>query len=236
MNKSLNFKQFNDNMWLTHNQPSSQKMDTRTTILNSAIELFSQKGFEAVSVRDVTKQANVNLASVSYHFGNKEGLIQEAVSVILNPLNEERLENLKKAGDQANGVQNLTLEEIFKCFLTPLLAPSTEGSNPALFTKLIAKFITDPTLKLPESTYSLYKECLVNYVKAIYVKRPDMSPEDIREHLVFISGAAINYGILGPMAASLTNETDAVSQNKLMNDIINFCVYGVQGPPKEALV
>lgn len=44
--------------------------DTRKEILDAAWDLFAEKGFEAVSVRDVTTAAGVNLASVSSHFGD----------------------------------------------------------------------------------------------------------------------------------------------------------------------
>jgi len=46
-------------------------------ILDKAEELFSQKGFYAVSVRQITTAANCNLAAVNYHFGNKEKLYLE---------------------------------------------------------------------------------------------------------------------------------------------------------------
>ncbi len=59
-------------------------MDTREQILEAAWNLFADRGFEDVSVRDVTNAAGVNLASVSYHFGGKEGLIQETVNYRLN--------------------------------------------------------------------------------------------------------------------------------------------------------
>ena len=55
-----------------------QKEDlTRERILDSAEALFAQKGFRAVSVREITSAARCNLAAVNYHFGNKESLYLE---------------------------------------------------------------------------------------------------------------------------------------------------------------
>ena len=50
---------------------------TRERILDTAEVLFAQKGFEAVSVREITAAASCNLAGVNYHFGNKENLYLE---------------------------------------------------------------------------------------------------------------------------------------------------------------
>ena len=43
--------------------------ETHERILQAAENLFSTKGFEATSVRDITTEANCNVASVNYHFG-----------------------------------------------------------------------------------------------------------------------------------------------------------------------
>ena len=56
----MNQKQANDN--------------TRERLLDQAEILFSQKGFHAVSVREITASAGSNLAAVNYHFGNKTNL------------------------------------------------------------------------------------------------------------------------------------------------------------------
>ena len=54
-------------------------MSSRDRLLKVALELFSHKGFEAVSVRDIAEAAGVNLAAISYHFGGKAGLYRAAL-------------------------------------------------------------------------------------------------------------------------------------------------------------
>ncbi len=53
--------------------------DTRQRILNAAGEAFSEKGFQATTVREICRRAGVNLAAVNYHFGDKDRLYQEAI-------------------------------------------------------------------------------------------------------------------------------------------------------------
>src|SRR6056297_2025959 len=48
--------------------------NTRERILDQAERLFAAKGYEAVSIREITGAAESNLAAVNYHFGNKMNL------------------------------------------------------------------------------------------------------------------------------------------------------------------
>jgi AcrR family transcriptional regulator len=47
-------------------------------ILQIATELFSRKGFEGVSVRDVARAARVTLPTIYHHFGDKRSLYMES--------------------------------------------------------------------------------------------------------------------------------------------------------------
>ena len=51
--------------------------DTKQRILNAALDLFSQKGFSAVSVRDICKVVDIKESSVYYHFKNKQAIFDE---------------------------------------------------------------------------------------------------------------------------------------------------------------
>ncbi len=49
-------------------------LNARIRILFAARKLFAQHGFEATTVRQICKEAQLNLALVSYHFGGKESV------------------------------------------------------------------------------------------------------------------------------------------------------------------
>ena len=53
------------------------EIDTRQRILDAAESLFTESGFDATTLRQITGAAEVNLAAVNYHFGSKEELIRE---------------------------------------------------------------------------------------------------------------------------------------------------------------
>jgi len=47
---------------------------TRKAILEAAVRGFAEKGFAATSTREIAALAGSNVASISYHFGGKDGL------------------------------------------------------------------------------------------------------------------------------------------------------------------
>lgn len=52
---------------------------TRSRILDAAGIVFADHGFEKATIREICKQAEVNLAAVNYHFGDKSGLYKETI-------------------------------------------------------------------------------------------------------------------------------------------------------------
>ena len=53
--------------------------DKKIQILEVAEKLFSEKGFEGTSIRDISKHAKINIAMVSYYFGSKERLLEALI-------------------------------------------------------------------------------------------------------------------------------------------------------------
>jgi AcrR family transcriptional regulator len=65
---------------------TSSTDDTHGRLLRTASRLFTQKGYDAVSVREITAAAHVNLGAVSYHFGSKQALYHAAIESMAGPL------------------------------------------------------------------------------------------------------------------------------------------------------
>jgi AcrR family transcriptional regulator len=53
--------------------------ETKEKIIDAARVLFANKGYDGTSIRDIAKEANVNVASVNYYFTKKENLFIEIV-------------------------------------------------------------------------------------------------------------------------------------------------------------
>jgi AcrR family transcriptional regulator len=52
----------------------------RDQLLEGAIECLRTKGYARTTARDIATAANANLASIGYHFGSKEALLNEAIT------------------------------------------------------------------------------------------------------------------------------------------------------------
>jgi AcrR family transcriptional regulator len=59
--------------------PAQGDTDTRTALLDSAIELFSRRGYEAVGVQEIVESRGVTKPTLYHHFGSKEGLLRVAL-------------------------------------------------------------------------------------------------------------------------------------------------------------
>lgn len=55
------------------------KKDKKDEILDVAEKLFAEQGYEAVSVREISKAADINIAMISYYFGSKEKLYEDVI-------------------------------------------------------------------------------------------------------------------------------------------------------------
>ena len=68
---------------------------TYQKLMDCAEKIFAEKGYDKASIREITATANVNLASVHYHFGSKQNLLQRLLDRKLEWLNQQRLMALK---------------------------------------------------------------------------------------------------------------------------------------------
>jgi AcrR family transcriptional regulator len=56
------------------------QINHREQLLEGAIECLRTKGYARTTARDIAAAANANTASIGYHFGSKEALLNEAIT------------------------------------------------------------------------------------------------------------------------------------------------------------
>lgn len=66
-------------------------MDTKNTILRCALDLFSVKGYEAVSTREIAEAVGVQKGALYHHFKNKQDIFDNIVAMV-----EEHAASLNK--------------------------------------------------------------------------------------------------------------------------------------------
>lgn len=82
--------------------------DTKQKILDVSLDLFSQKGFSAVSIRDICAQVMIKESSVYYHFKNKQAIFDELLYRF-----EEVATDMMKRLEQSLPAQSSSMEKPF---------------------------------------------------------------------------------------------------------------------------
>ena len=71
------------------NDQGSPPQSTRDALLETASQVFAEKGFDASSVREITARAGTNLGAITYHFGSKAALFEAVLARHRAPLVEK---------------------------------------------------------------------------------------------------------------------------------------------------
>lgn len=102
-----------------HNMKSKQEQrseETKKLILDSAANLFAKKGYDAVTIREIAKDAGCSHTAIYLYFKDKETLLHQ---LSLPPLHElhQKLQDISK-GDSISSeskLKEISLEYIFFC-------------------------------------------------------------------------------------------------------------------------
>jgi len=82
-------------------------VETRERILAAALTCFSEKGYAATTTRTLAGAAKVNVATLAYHFGGKEGVYQAAVDSLYQRLLDVEIGDLGLSGTPAERTETL---------------------------------------------------------------------------------------------------------------------------------
>lgn len=80
--------------------------ETKTKLIEASGELFSCRGTEAVSLREITDRAGTVPNSVCYHFGDKDGLVDAVRQYALRLWDDERIERYYKENESLLNTQD----------------------------------------------------------------------------------------------------------------------------------
>ncbi len=87
--------------------------ETKQTILTAAEKLFVKKGFDAVSIREIAKEAKCSHTTIYLYFKDKEALLHE----LSMPSLEKLYDSIRKITDTASKTAEAKLKEISHLFI-----------------------------------------------------------------------------------------------------------------------
>ena len=214
----------------------SRSAYTRKQILDAAGRLFAKKGHDNTSLREITSAARVNLSSVNYHFGSKEGLIQAVYQQQLDSLNHERLSMLDRFEAQAGGAA-LTPAQIVEAFFRPLVRHAVGhavGKKP--FMPLLEHGTSDPNSFIRTLIMSGHSDIVERFCAALTRALPDVPEVEIFWRFQFMLGAAscAISGMDGLLLALNRANTESFDVERLCRRLLVFLIGGLMAPLPDA--
>ena len=161
---------------------------TKEAILNAAESLFSQHGFADTSLRAITAEAEVNLASVNYHYGAKKNLIQAVLQRYLDVLIPEIDKQLNECADK----DNYEIDHLLACVFEPLVKlNSVRPNGTALFVQLLGRGYTESQGHLRRFIMGQYGDTIRRLVAKLHLALPDVPAEEMFWRLHFALGTFV---------------------------------------------
>jgi AcrR family transcriptional regulator len=99
---------------------------TRGAILDAAEALFSERGYEGTSIRDIATGCNVQAAMIGYHYGSKVDLFNAVVGRRAGIINDARRRSLE-AQLLVSKKSPLAVDALILMYVAPLLEATSHG-------------------------------------------------------------------------------------------------------------
>lgn len=115
-------------------------------IIEAAIKLFAERGYEATNMQDIANEANITRGPLYYRYKTKADLFQEAVEVHAN----RQLQEYKRIFNQDKHILDIIREDLYYCTRSIRL-------NQPVLTVLDAKELKDSHEILKDARKKIYK-------------------------------------------------------------------------------
>ncbi len=204
-------------------RPVQLRPDRKADILLAAEKLFAQRGYHAVTIRQIADEAAVPLALVGYHYGLKHELFY-AIFTHWNPTIEERLNELRGAG--SDPLDPLTLPRIIDAFIGPVLRlrASAEGGYYAL---LVARELYHLQQEADRVLRDYFDPLAHAFIDALNLALPHATRGQVAWCYQFALGALLHH-LSDSRVERLSNGESAQGDPAAASLLTNFIVGGLR--------
>jgi AcrR family transcriptional regulator len=198
---------------------------TKALVFCAAERLFALQGFQSVSVRDITAAAGVNLASVNYHFGSKDALLNDIFRRRTAELNRERAKLLHEANDRHQGAP--PVRDILNALMTPPLRWLAPGHERRISLQFLIRARGEGTDEMRQTLRTDVSH-LKRFSDALLAALPQLAPEDVYWRLHFALGMIHQNRLaeldrLSALSEGVTREDDV---ERLLIRMVDFAEAG----------
>ncbi len=124
---------------------NQEELGTKHRLLAVAERLFAERGLAATSIRDLAREAEVNIAAVNYYFGSKENLYLETLRYAFQQtgVSSPEFEKIVKKAEAINTKEaaEIAITKYIEEFLLLILSSDQARRHACL----MSREISDPT-------------------------------------------------------------------------------------------
>ena len=205
-------------------------LSVRERILEVAERMFAEHGMSGVGLRAITTEANVNLASIAYHFGSKDGLLEALFAQRAAPIAQERLRLLAEC---LEGTTKPKLEDILDAFLRPALTLGVQPQfgGPA-FVKLRARLATEPESTTRKILSKAFDQSSRRFIDALVKALPQIPRAEVEWRFHFMLGAMFyTMADSGRIQALTSGRIDPGDVKRALHHMIPYLAAGFRSAP-----
>ena len=203
-------------------------------LLDEAEVLFAQKGFHAVSVREITTAANCNLAAINYHFGNKKNLYLEVFRARWVPRAKRLREYFKKSlAAHASPPPTAVVQALAQAFLEGPLTEEERQRHAQLMVREMFKPTEAFELVAVQVMGPFFKE-LSDLLRPLIKKGQGQERLDL--NILSIFAMVLYFNFARAAVKHVTGrEYDQDFKSQLVEHIVEFSLKGLGGGEQEDL-
>ncbi len=198
---------------------------TREKLLEAAGRLFLEKGFDGVSIRDITEAAGANVASINYHFQGKENLYREVFRRMLKKMSSSTLEELARVVGEKTPPD---IEKAIRTYVSGFLGEFITSRDAQNFLRLASQEMSEDGIatdillsEAAEPAHKLLKE-------AVRSARPGLSDAGAALVVGSIAGQVLHFIRAKHVIQSLHGrQYDKDFINEIQEHIIGFSLKGM---------
>jgi AcrR family transcriptional regulator len=206
---------------------------TRERILDEAESLFALKGFDAVSVREITGAAKCNLAAVNYHFGNKKNLYLEVFRSRWLPRASRIKQNFQKSLKANSPITpSAVVQSLARSFLEGPFSEEERRRHHQLISGELAK-PTEAFEMIADQAFRPLFESLMEDLRRVL-------PDDIEEERLILNICSVlamvfYFNFARTLISSFTGfDYDANFKKRLVDHIVEFSINGLHAQSRES--
>ena len=203
-------------------------LSTPERILQSAERLFSERGIDGVSLREITTDSGVNSAALHYHFGSKIAVLEKIFELRAKPIAERRIQLLSELKYDRRGKP--AVEDVLRAFLRPALESQSMpgGDN---FRLLRARLAFEREQVRRRVLDHAFNESSRMALEALAKALPELDAQELQWRFHFLMGSMV-YTMAQPgrIESLSKNQVDTSDWELALEGLVKFAAAGFRAP------